>query len=174
MLPVGTKWWSINHVPISMYLLAYPYFVTYHNLSSVLLRRIRANGGHTKGKADGAAAPAMGWTLPNMCGVVTMAYTTAVLEAWSIGSFPGYWYPDKVAMLTKGSGFYSLFFIVSYPMFSQLTDKETAWSTTVSSMATGTMILMLYDAWRVTIGPISELVPTECMGHPVATAIDEI
>lgn len=84
---------------------AFPYLITYHTLTSFLLRRVNkaftANGGD-----DTNAATATGWTFHNIVAVGVFAYITAVLEAWSIGSFPGYWYPDTYAMLTKGSAFY--------------------------------------------------------------------
>ena len=107
--------------PKLRYLLAFPYFTTYHVLSSLLLRKINqafADPAATPlqqrspapakalspgaGASDGAGAGACttGWTLHNMVAVGALAYITAVLEAWSIGSFPGYWYVSTISPLT--------------------------------------------------------------------------
>jgi hypothetical protein len=74
-----------------MYLMAFPYFISYHNLAAVLLRRIA-------GCSSSEQQPA--WTIVNVVGVIGMAYTTAVLEAWSISAFPGYTYPDEHVRLS--------------------------------------------------------------------------
>lgn len=68
----------------------------------------------------------------------------------------------------------ALFFVASFPMFSQLTAKDSMWTVFVSSMATASMIWVLYDAWRVSIGPISDLIPSEGMGHPVTHAVVDV
>ena len=58
-------------------------------------------------------------------------------------------------------------------MFSQLTAQDTHWTVLLSTLATASMIWVLYDTWRVVIGPISDQIPTECMGHPVTHAVND-
>ena len=43
----------------------------------------------------------------------------------------------------------------------------------LSTLATASMIWVLYDTWRVVIGPISDQIPTDCMGHPVTHAVND-
>ena len=102
------------------------------------------------------------------------AYSTAVLEAWSISAFPGYTYPDLDAMLTVGSAFYSLFFLCSYPMFWMMQPADSLWSSCVQGLACAMLVMMLGDGWRIGLGPISHLINDTGVGHPVTDAIVEL
>lgn len=76
-LPV--EGWELNHVPVCMYLLAHPYFCTYHVLSSMLLRRVVRFAGDRGGSVSV-------WIVYAMAVCVT-SYITAWLEAWSISAY---------------------------------------------------------------------------------------
>lgn len=156
--------WELNGVPICMYLLAHPYFVSYHVLASIALRRARASYGPM---GELAAVPAL-------------SYFTAVLETWSIEAFPHYNYPDRDAMLKLGSLFYALFFVVSYPMYARIDGAATAmmpttprwglWRTVCHGLATSMLIFIGMDLWRLAVGPISAKVdPGACppFTHPL-------
>ena len=74
---VPTNGWVINQVPIVMFLLTHPYFLSYHTLATCVLRRAGFYNAST--------------TLAYRAVLVAgLAYTTAFLEAWSISSFPHY------------------------------------------------------------------------------------
>lgn len=108
-------------------------------------------------------------------------YVTAYIEAWSIAAFPHYSYPDKEAMLSIGSAFYSLLFVVTYPMYVELHrahaagEKWTLWRICCHALGASMLVLVLYESWRLTIGRISPLVnDTACppyahhiLGHGV-------
>jgi hypothetical protein len=120
-----------------------------------------------------------------------MGYITAVVEAVSISAFPHYRYPDRPAMLTVGSAFYSLLFVVTYPMYVELHRAHarhcaavvgegggrrasasmsdgndcawTLWRVLCHALAASMMVLLNYELWRLTVGRISPLVdPTTC------------
>jgi len=104
-----------NNVPITCYLLTHSYFLLYHTLSSLVLRRI--------------------WHFfLNQMTVISffvvaiivslMAYGTAFMEVFTIQDFPYYSYPDRESMWYIGSVFYALYFVVSYPMFLRLDERE--------------------------------------------------
>ena len=119
-----------------------------------------------------------------------MGYVTAVVEAVSISAFPHYRYPDREAMLTVGSAFYSLLFVVTYPMYVELhrahavmhgsaqgdpANKQgdttwTLWRVCCHALAASMLVLLNYELWRLTMGRISPLVDsTTCppYTHPV-------
>eukprot|EP00040_Diaphanoeca_grandis_P027265 m.154755 g.154755 ORF g.154755 m.154755 type:complete len:355 (+) comp30908_c0_seq1:193-1257(+) len=148
-----------NHVPVSMYLMAIPYFCTYHWFAALVLNNV----GHYA-----------------FVVVLMMAYVTAFFEALSMSAFPHYYYPDREAMLSIGSLFYALLFVVSYPMYTSFSRRAhalTLWQTAVDSLAASMLILCLYEAWRTIIGPISDAVdPTVCppFTHPVDGTIPNL
>eukprot|EP00041_Stephanoeca_diplocostata_P020509 m.460823 g.460823 ORF g.460823 m.460823 type:complete len:290 (+) comp21599_c0_seq10:192-1061(+) len=162
-----TDGWELNHVPISMYLMAYPYFCTYHTLAAYVLRR---SGDNVTG-------------LPYAVVVVAIAYVTAVLEAVGMAAFPHYTYPDAQAMFVKGSAFYSLLFVITYPMFHEFQTNYvksggarmwTIWETCQHALAACMLALLLMEGWRLCIGTISPLVdsnPCPPFTHPLKDGI---
>ena len=67
-------------------------------------------------------------------------------------------FPDFQAMLTVGSVFYGMMFIVTYPMFHQF-EAARGWSFNAvvshALLASG-LVWALFEAWAFVIGPISE------------------
>eukprot|EP00039_Didymoeca_costata_P010650 m.144157 g.144157 ORF g.144157 m.144157 type:complete len:275 (-) comp14911_c0_seq2:2356-3180(-) len=154
-VPTGDGRWEFNNVPICMYLLAHPYFCTYHVIAERIINFSQLQG------------------MFNVLLILLLAFITAILETLSIEAFPHYNYPDRDAFLTKGSAFYSIFFVFSYPMYVELAKNGQTWSlwhTVVHSMGCAMLIMTTMDFWRLFLGPISPLVNSSLcppFTHPV-------
>lgn len=135
---------SFNNVPICMHLMTHPYFCSYHSISTPLLRLVKS---YTQRSSQWISM------LCYYATVCSMALLTAWLETWTISSFPYYTYPDFDRMLTTGSVFYGLFFLVSFPMFARLDEKMgESWSwqrVVIEALASMMMILTIADVWRL-------------------------
>ncbi|EGD74228.1 hypothetical protein PTSG_06238 [Salpingoeca rosetta] len=103
--------YEINGVPMVMYFLTHVYFLLYHSLATMLLRKIDFWSPRRSLLWRGLV-------------VFAMAYTTAILEAWSISAFPHYVYPDAFVMYAYGSAFYAMMFLVTFPAFSTLDETK--------------------------------------------------
>jgi len=140
--------WRLNDVPFCLFLISHSYFLLYHTLSNLLLRRLWACFPNPS-----ALAYAVVGTF-----VVVFAYFIAFMEVFTIQNFPYYSYPDKQAMWVVGSGFYAIYFIVSFPMFFRLDEEpSTKWSlkrTFLDACAACMIVTQVLDAWRLSIGPI--------------------
>ncbi|XP_003385217.2 PREDICTED: cycloeucalenol cycloisomerase-like [Amphimedon queenslandica] len=140
----------INDVPLSMYLMTHPYFLSYHVLVSPVIRVFRRalSGRH--------------YLLYHSCFgvfVYIIAVTTAFIETYTISSFPYYTYPDFHEMLTYGSLFYGLFFLVSFPLFHFI-DESTEWplkSVAMSAFGSMMIVLLLADISRLVLNLSSSL-----------------
>jgi cycloeucalenol cycloisomerase len=87
--------------------------------------------------------------------IFALSYTTAILETWSISAYPHYWYPSLQVMLTVGSAFYSLFFLVTYPMFQAFwgnNNPTPLQSTCFNALASCTLIYFAYETWTAVVG----------------------
>jgi len=140
--------WRLNEVPFCLYLISHSYFLLYHTLANLLQRRFW-----------NAVGNQMTLTLAGMAGglVFAMAYTTALMEVWTIENFPYYSYPNRHDMFVYGSVFYAIYFIVSYPMFFRMDEGDKKWSLSraiIEAFAAGMIVTILLDAWRLTIWPI--------------------
>ena len=151
---------EINNVPLSMFFATHVYFVSYHTIVSLPLRLTKRVFIH--------ASPLFRFVA--MCLLIpSISVITAFLETWTISSFPYYTYPDNHAMLTKGSVFYAIYFIVTFPMFLRLDeDPANPWSlgrTAVDALAAMMLVLLCGDIWRLAISTI---------GGDTTNGIDEI
>jgi len=124
------------------------YFMLYHTLANLLLRRFwNAVGNQVTPKLAVLAAGV----------VVALAYTTALMEVWTIENFPYYSCPNRHDMFVCGSIFYALYFIVSYPVYFRMDEGDKKWPLSRAireAFAVGMIVLILLDAWRLAIGPI--------------------
>ena len=140
---------QINGVPLAMYFLTHVYFLSYHTLVSSLLRIVLGIF---------ARAPVMLRYLAGSVFVVSLAVLTAFGETWTISGFPHYTYPDLHTMLTYGSVFYAIFFIVSFPLFFRLDqDHRRLWPLSqviFEAFAAMMIIMLLADIWRLWIGNV--------------------
>lgn len=139
---------QINKVPLSMFLMTHTYFLSYHILIGILLRLVRRvlEWSHVAQLLGTAVAVAL------------LAIGTAAAETWTISSFPYYTYPDYHTMITIGSVFYGLFFVITFPMFHRLDeDHSTPWTlgrTAIEALAAMMLVLLCADWWRLLIGAV--------------------
>lgn len=87
--------------------------------------------------------------------VVFVALLTAIMETWTISGFPYYTYPNYRAMITKGSVFYSTFFVITYPWFYRLDeDPKSPWAISrviVEALAAMMVVLLSADLLKLFI-----------------------
>lgn len=81
--------YNLNGVPVPCYLATHAYFVFYHSLSSVVLRRTRAA---TKGLNRHVSAAVF------VGAVLALAYLTALMETVTISAFPYYDFESRTDM----------------------------------------------------------------------------
>jgi len=131
----------LNGVPVSMYLMTLPYFLFYHTLSNLVIRRVRTtfNAGCSR-------------VLLEFTVVLIFAYFTAWMETFSISVFPYYTFTDRKMMYTFGSAFYALYFLVSFPMFYRITEQTSITTVISESLATCMVVLLLLDSVRLALG----------------------
>ena len=140
---------EINNVPLSMYFATHVYFISYHTIVLLPMRLAKRS----------LICYSRVFRLVAMCLVVfSISLLTAFLETWTISGFPYYTYPDYHAMLTKGSVFYALYFMVTFPMFLRLDeDPADPWSlgrTAVDALAAMMLVVLCGDMWRLAIGTV--------------------
>jgi cycloeucalenol cycloisomerase len=137
---------EINQVPVSMFLFTHPYFMTYHVLATTALRAAKSYLQRFQFHY---------MYLLFAIFVMLFAFATAFLETWTISGFPYYTYPDLYTMLTKGSAFYSVFFLVTYPWFYRLDeDPHSPWPISrviTESLAAMMVVLLCADFLRLAI-----------------------
>ena len=133
---------EINRVPVSMFLCTHPYFMTYHVLVTPLLRAIKSS-------LQKYQACHFFFAIT----VVIIAFLTAFVETWTISGFPYYTYPDFHEMLTKGSAFYGVFFVVTYPWFLRLDeDPKQPWAigqVVIEALAAMMVVLLAADLLKL-------------------------
>lgn len=149
--------WRLNNVPFCLFLITHSYFHLYHLLGTRFLRGLwawlrpdaQAVIGSCKRVSDAVVVSVA---------LVVLTYGVAYGEVLSIQSFPYYTYEDADAMFKYGSIFYSIYFIVSFPMFYRLDEaKNERWTLSAAaldSFAACMIVTMLLDFWRLLIGPV--------------------
>jgi cycloeucalenol cycloisomerase len=140
-------------VPVGMYLNAVAFFLVYHTLAVVCMRRVR---GLTPGLPTAARrlawAAIVGATAFFFAWAETRLYVTQAASA-------NVWYVDLPAMLRYGSIFYALYFVVSFPNVYRLDEDPDAprWTlsrTVVEASFVAITSLLLLDLWARFLGPI--------------------
>ena len=140
-------------VPPGMYLNAVAFFVVYHAVAIVCMRRVRS------------MTLEFGDTARRICwvGIVAVA---ALFFAWAEtrlyitqAASGNVWYVDLDAMLLWGSVFYSMYFLVSFPNVFRMDEEmgDLRWSisrTLLEACAAGAISLLLLDLWGNFVGPI--------------------
>jgi len=128
-----------QRVPLGMYFNAAAFFVVYHTVAIVLMRRVRTSryGFGTLGAVVTTAAAAY-----------FFAWAETFLIARDANS-ANFYYRDLPFMLKYGSLFYGSFFIVSFPMLYRLDEKpDECWSvgrTLTESLAASMIVFFLLD-----------------------------
>ena len=137
----------LNDVPIALYFAAHFYFVTYHTLSNLLLRKIETSF------MPGRLRSLLFWST-----VVGFSYFTAFMETLTISSFPDYSFEDRNMAYSIGSAFYGIYFLVSFPTFYRLDEEVTLSSppyslyrTVMEAAGASMLVLSALDVCRLAI-----------------------
>lgn len=139
----------LNDVPIALYFATHFYFVTYHTLSNMILRKIETT------YEPSAYRTAFFWAA-----VFAFSYFTAFMETLTISSFPYYCFEDREMVFKIGSAFYGIYFIVSFPSFYRLDEKvnaqggvlpHTLYQTVMESLGCSMAVLLLLDFCRLAL-----------------------
>lgn len=103
-----------QRVPLGMYLNAPAFFIVYHTLSVISMRRIRTSrfGGST-----------VTWVITFLVAALFFAWAETRLVATDANA-PYFAYKDLAWMLTWGAVFYACYFVVSFPMFYRLDEAQ--------------------------------------------------
>lgn len=140
-------------VPPGMYSNAVAFFVVYHAMAIVCMRRVKSMT-----LAWGTGARRAGW--------VVIVAVTSLFFAWAEtrlyvtqAASSNVWYVDLEAMLRWGSVFYSMYFIVSFPSLFRLDESmsEPRWTLSrcvIEASAASIISMLLLDLWAMTIGAI--------------------
>ena len=134
-------------VPFIMYPSAHFYFVTYHTVGVIVLRRLRTS--------EWLSTAWWAWPVA----VVAAAYGFAWAETFAMtnGSIAEqFTYRDLPLMLRWGSLFYATYFVVSFPMIYRLDEgPRENWPlrrVAVEALAAGMLLLFLLDALTHFVG----------------------
>ena len=139
----------LNDVPIALYFATHFYFVTYHTLSNMMLRKIETT-----------YQPSVFRTGFFWATVLAFSYFTALMETLTISSFPYYCFEDRAMVYRIGSLFYGIYFIVSFPSFYRLDEKvnvlgdvlpHTVYQTAMESLGCSMGVLLLLDFSRLAL-----------------------
>lgn len=155
---------SRAEIPLFMYPLTQAYFVTYHVVMLVLLRRARGLLGlPPAGVRDMSSGP---WQWPRRLALalatLALAYAVAYAETlfMAIDAIAPYFgYADKARMLRYGSLFYACYFLVSLPILARLDEapgeRTPLGRAALSSCGAGLLVFLLLDLLTWLIGPIA-------------------
>ena len=144
---------DFKKVPPGMYFNAVAFFVVYHALAVVCMRRIRTM--------------TLGWSISaQRVAWAAIVLATALFFAWAEtrlyiteASAGNVWYVDLARMLQWGSVFYAMYFVVSFPNIYRLDEemsdpKWTLGRTFVEASFAGMVSMTLLDLWAGFLGPI--------------------
>ncbi|MBJ22617.1 MAG: hypothetical protein GY910_18615 [bacterium] len=140
-------------VPLGMYLNAVAFFIVYHTVAIVCMRRVRSI--------------TLGWLTPvRRIAWIVIVTLSALFFAWAEtrlyitqAASGNVWYVDLDAMLAWGSVFYSMYFLVSFPNLFRMDEEmsDSRWSLSracLEASAAGAISLLLIDLWAGFLGPI--------------------
>jgi cycloeucalenol cycloisomerase len=126
-------------VPLIMYPSAHFYFVTYHTIAVIVLRRARTS-----------RFLSARWAWPPL--VLVSAYGFAWMETYAMAGgaiAQQFAYRDLPRMLRWGSMFYACYFVISFPMIYRLDERAgenwTLGRVAVEALAAGMLLLFLLD-----------------------------
>ena len=133
-------------VPFIMYPSAHFYFVTYHTIGVILLRRVRTS--------ELGSVP---WLWPIVVLIAAYGFAWAETFAMTNGSIAEqFTYRDLPRMLRWGSLFYATYFVVSFPMIYRLDERPSEnWPlrrVAVEALAAGMLMLFLLDVLTHFVG----------------------
>jgi cycloeucalenol cycloisomerase len=145
---------GFQKVPPGMYLNAIAFFIVYHTMAVVGMRRVR-----TMTLAWSAGAQRFAW--------VAIVLATALFFAWAEtklyiteSAAANVWYVDLPRMLRWGSVFYAMYFVVSFPNVYRMDEavdgpRWTTSRTVIEASFVAMLSLTLLDLWARFLGPIT-------------------
>ena len=136
-----------NEVPLFLYPLTQVYFLSYHTLMVMSLRRLHRALGRQWWITAGA--------------VLGLAYAMAFAETFFMATEPMkpyFHYGDRQQMLRVGSTMFAMIFVVSLPMIYRFEESPgDRWSyrrVALDALAASMLALMLLDAWALLTPPV--------------------
>lgn len=153
----------INQVPFALFLITHSYFLLYHNLGGICLRLFWLKYNKLTLKYTFLNNKNYKCLSTIIC-VIIMGYITALLEVASIASFPYYDYPDTYRMWLIGSGFYAIYFFISYPLYTYIDESNKPWTlqdVVIYTLAYAMFTTMLLDGWKQFFGQLNDLPPDQ-------------
>ncbi len=128
-----------GEVPIFLYVLTQAYFVTYHTVLVMIMRRL--------GRATG------GGRLAFWVGLFFVSYLVAYAETLFM-AHPSladvFWYTDRARMLKLGSIFYATYFVISVPFLMRLGERgneDSIRRVVVEALAASMLMFYALDVW---------------------------
>jgi cycloeucalenol cycloisomerase len=109
--------WRLNDVPFAMYLAAHGYFMLYHSMTNMALRRWYTSFFKANLRPFFAS-------LGSFILILVMSWITAFMEAFTIQGFPYYHIEDRAFMYTVGCIVYGLYFVISFPWHYEIDGGE--------------------------------------------------
>ncbi|ONK65970.1 uncharacterized protein A4U43_C06F2850 [Asparagus officinalis] len=141
--------WRMNNVPHTTFLLTHVCFLFYHMVSNMTLRGLR----HSV-----SGLPKSVQLIFEAAWILALSYFIAFLETLAIANFPYYDFVDRDLMYKVGSLFYAIYFLVSFPMFARIDEKDSnSWDLpriTVDALGAAMLVTIILDLWRIFLGPI--------------------
>ena len=144
---------EFKKVPPGMYLNAVAFFVVYHTLAIVCMRRVRT-------MTTDWSLPARRFAWAVIVGVTSLFFAWAETRLYITSAASGnVWYEDLDRMLKYGSTLYALYFVVSFPVLYRMDEEisEPRWTLPrclIEASAVGAISLLLIDLWTAWFGPI--------------------
>jgi len=147
---------QLNEVPVFLYFVTHGYFMFYHTLTTILLRRFWKSSFMI---ATNKASRLL-WISQSGFFVFLLSYTTAFMEAFTVATVPYYVIQDRSKMYLIGSAFYGIYFYISFPMFFRMDEHGKLWTlskTIFDALAAAMLVTIFLDIWRLCIGGVIEL-----------------
>jgi cycloeucalenol cycloisomerase len=144
---------EFKKVPPGMYLNAIAFFIVYHTMAIVCMRRVR-----TMTFAWSRFAQRLAWA--------AIVLVTALFFAWAEtrlyitkAAAANVWYVDLGRMLRWGSVFYAMYFVVSFPNLYRMDEEmsQARWTlgrTVIEAGFVAITSMTLLDLWAGFLGPI--------------------
>jgi cycloeucalenol cycloisomerase len=141
-------------VPVGMYFNAIAFFLVYHTVAVVCMRRVRSAT-----RAWGPLARRGAWAAIVVIAALFFAWAETRLYVTNAAA-ANVWYVDLERMLRLGTLCYALYFVVSFPNVYRLDEApdQPPWTlgrTVIEASFVAMTSLLLLDLWARFVGPIA-------------------
>eukprot|EP01089_Gocevia_fonbrunei_P019021 TRINITY_DN6588_c0_g1_i2.p1 TRINITY_DN6588_c0_g1~~TRINITY_DN6588_c0_g1_i2.p1 ORF type:complete len:224 (-),score=23.42 TRINITY_DN6588_c0_g1_i2:66-737(-) len=139
---------KLNGIPFFLYLITHAYFISYHTVSTIILRKFW-NVCKPKSSIISFITSALF--------IFILSYITAFMESFTIAEVPYYSFKDRTMMYVIGSAFYGIYFNVSFPMFYRIDEdrQKKTWTltqTAIDALAAAMLVFIFLDLCRLVVG----------------------